>query len=388
MRIAFFNYLPLEHGGGLARFFTDVSLGLTKRFKDVEITIVTFDKGTSEKFLKLYSIYFLQPQKTTTALSSAGSIKKNLQNISYIQCNGLANLKKTLKEFDLIYSKNDFLEVLLLTVFIGKKALPPVIFGFHTPVHYEKIFSFQSLLHNLLYQSPLYLWGIGSAKGFHVLNIFDKNFLQKQFPKMPVYHIPNPFNFVQFKEKIRSVRKKDKNIHLLWVGRLTKEKGIDDFLWIIKQIHQLGYQKKIIVEIAGTGRYQNEVQRVAKLYRNIIYHGQVDQKSIAKLYARNDIFISTSKLECFPYTFLEAPSMGLSIISYDIHGCSDIIDQQKNGILVSTKEEMVKKIIESTQCTWPTKNKISSYIKKKYNTQSLYLQLHHMLKRIYEQSLQ
>src|SRR3990170_6716018 len=62
MRIAFFTYSMLEYGGGVAKYFIEVSSGLVKRFKSLDIDIITFDDSTLKIVFILYWIYFLGKQ--------------------------------------------------------------------------------------------------------------------------------------------------------------------------------------------------------------------------------------------------------------------------------------------------------------------------------------
>ena len=50
-----------------------------------------------------------------------------------------------------------------------------------------------------------------------------------------------------------------------------------------------------------------------------------------------DIFIFPSYREGFPNAVLEACAMGLPVIASNINGCNEIIDDQKNGLLVEPK---------------------------------------------------
>ena len=168
MKIAFFNYLMLEYGGGTARFFIDAALGLKRRYPNLDISIVTLDKRLTGTINRLYSLYFLRNangELTVTKDNLRNRLKKG--GVSYVTAKSFAELSHRLSGFDHVYCKNDILEDFILKFFVGYKNLNQVIFGFHTPIHYERSYNWQSHFHNFLYNSFFYRYLIKDAYKFH-----------------------------------------------------------------------------------------------------------------------------------------------------------------------------------------------------------------------------
>src|SRR5690606_38322077 len=138
MKIVFFNYLLLEYGGGTAEYFIDIAREIKSRHKSSEVIVLTFNETLSKRILSLYSLYFiknLHDQKIQK--ESQISIKKRLSGAVYKQADSIAELKKELSAADVIYCKNDLLELLLLNLLTAELKSKKVIIGFHTPSVYE-----------------------------------------------------------------------------------------------------------------------------------------------------------------------------------------------------------------------------------------------------------
>jgi glycosyltransferase involved in cell wall biosynthesis len=373
MKIAFFTYFPLYYGGGTAHYYIQTAKQLARRYKNLSITIVTFDDSLTKKILSLYTFYF-GTYDNLLFKEDKKKIIKQLSGVTYKQVGSFVELRKILSQQQVIYSKNDFLEGFLFSVILRYKKLPPVIFGFHTPIVYEKYISIQSKIHNILYSSFLYKFFLSNASSFHVLNSFDEKKLKTWFPKKTVVTIYNPFSFPK-----TVLRKKTKRISILWVGRLTEQKGVDDLLFIINAINKTPLKEKTQWTIVGEGEEKSQIFSLQKRYKNVEYKGYVPQSEIETVYKSHDLFLLTSLWESYPYTLLQALSFGLSVFAYNIHGVSDMIDHGINGYLVKTKNEMINKIIQEIKKPLLTKQKVLNYSRKKLETRHVYKSLYTLL---------
>lgn len=379
MKIAFFNYLMLEYGGGTARFFIDASLGLKARYPNLDISIITLDKSLTETINRLYSFYFqrnVNEELRVTDDNLRSRLKKG--GVSYVTAKSFAELRQTLHGFDWVYSKNDILEAFILKFFVGYKNLNQVVFGFHTPTFYERVSSLQARFHNLMYGSYFYKFLLGKAKKFHVLNSFDERSLKHSFKDKRVYKIYNPFDFRKYES---NTQRNKERLNLLWVGRLTREKGADDLIKLIKVINSSAVSKKIFWNVVGIGELEEKIKNLVEEFDNVRYLGYIENKQMAQIYKDNDIFLSTSRWESFPYTFLEAQTFGLPIISYNIHGCNEIVKDGVNGYLVNSIDEYKEKLVYLVQNQKKIikKDFIKKRIRKMVNSEEIYKKLYELL---------
>ena len=183
-----------------------------------------------------------------------------------------------------------------------------------------------------------------------VQNIDDREFLEKKFylKKNKITVIKGSgIDLKHFKVKPEPV---NKNITLTYVGRLLKDKGIDQmieaFILAKKEF------KNLSLIIAGpldqnnpSSLSEEEVSEIIKI-KDIHYLGNV--KAVRMLWNKSNIAILLSKREGLPLSLMEAAAVGRSIISTDVPGCREIAKNGVNSITVpfgniqKTKDAILK----------------------------------------------
>lgn len=161
-----------------------------------------------------------------------------------------------------------------------------------------------------------------------------------------------------------SLKDKDKDkesFNLLFVGRLINDKGVNDAI----EIFHMLLKKNIDVHLVLIGEsYPNnpsslsldEIEKYKKKFGSRIrFEGF--KTNVVNYYSESDILLLPSKREGFPVCVMEASSVGIPTIAYDVPGCRDAIIPGVNGYLASyqNKQEMYentiklldKKILES-----------------------------------------
>lgn len=165
-------------------------------------------------------------------------------------------------------------------------------------------------------------------------------FLQKDIEWIKsekVFVIPNGINICQ--EGFDPFA--GKNFEVLFVGNIQREKGPEDLL---HAIHQLHHNEGISVrtKFLGGFRSDNYKQSIEKLLRVLdIEHlvefcGAVTGKLKWKYYSEAKLFSLPTfyETEAMPVTFLEAMSAGLPVITTNWRGNFEIIKENRNGLLV------------------------------------------------------
>ena len=141
--------------------------------------------------------------------------------------------------------------------------------------------------------------------------------------------------------------KYSQNIRLLFVGRVMKEKGIEE---LTKAAEVLSNEKGVIFDAVGF--YEKDYEEKAKeLERlNIVnFHGV--QSNVQEFIKQSHAVILPSYHEGMANVLLEASSMGRPIIASSIPGCKEIFDEGVTGFGVEPKSvdsiiKVVRKFIE------------------------------------------
>lgn len=166
--------------------------------------------------------------------------------------------------------------------------------------------------------------------------------LNKRTNKSIVHRIPNGVDIEKFKPVCSQEKKKlrekvdiDKEvIALLHVGAINTRKGVYDILNALEE-----YNGKKIIQFVMCGPVLEDLSfldRISELNKNnnliIDYRGSVD--NVTDYLNSSDIFVLASYSEGLPNVLLEAGASGLPIISTNIGGSRDIIQEGINGLLV------------------------------------------------------
>jgi len=128
-------------------------------------------------------------------------------------------------------------------------------------------------------------------------------------------------------------QKEDGEIILGNAARLTEEKGHIYLLELARLLKKKNIKFKML--IAGSGRLQNRLQKIARAYKidkDVKFLGFV--KNIKSFNRSIDIFLLTSLWEGFGYVIVEAMAEEKPVIAFDISSSAEIIDEGQNGYLV------------------------------------------------------
>lgn len=127
---------------------------------------------------------------------------------------------------------------------------------------------------------------------------------------------------------------------LLFTGRLSKEKGIFDLPDIFQAVKESIPNIRLV--IAGSGPAQAELET---LLPEALFLGWVDKKCLAELYAGLDLKVFPSRFDTFGNVVLEAFAHGMPVVAYNCKGPKEIIEHNRSGFLVESKQQMSETII-------------------------------------------
>lgn len=161
------------------------------------------------------------------------------------------------------------------------------------------------------------------------------------------------YNNCKFSELEINTLKKTYNITnsdliFIYVGRILKDKGINELVNAFLQIFQNIKNIKLLI----VGEFEDQINPVKKHVKNeilnnpnIIYAGF--QEDVRPFYCISDVLVLPSYREGFPNVVLQAGAMNLPCIVSDINGCNEIIINDINGLLVKPKD--VNSLVDKIQ---------------------------------------
>jgi glycosyltransferase involved in cell wall biosynthesis len=123
---------------------------------------------------------------------------------------------------------------------------------------------------------------------------------------------------------------------VLYVGRVSKEKNLDAFLYCAKNFPEDTF---IIV---GDGPYREEIEK--KKPRNVYLLGYLTGEELAKAYASADVFLFPSETETYGQVILEAMASGLPVVVSSKGASHEHVEEGVNGFIAHSYEDFAEKL--------------------------------------------
>lgn len=130
-----------------------------------------------------------------------------------------------------------------------------------------------------------------------------------------------------------------------YVGRIAKEKSIDEVIIAFSEIKEKALKAKLL--IVGGGPDLDDLKKLAsKLDLNdyVFFEGQVDSSEVAKYYHTAHAFISASTTETQGLTYIEALASGLAVFAKEDDVLNHIVIEGETGYFFADSSELASKI--------------------------------------------
>jgi glycosyltransferase involved in cell wall biosynthesis len=150
------------------------------------------------------------------------------------------------------------------------------------------------------------------------------------YREVDIQIIPNGVDISQFNQ---SENRDWENAHILWVGRLVYQKGLDILLDALEQLKDQSWQLTLV----GDGPQRVLLEELAQekgIANRIIFTGWLDRKDLYRYYCESNMFVFPSRHEGMPNSVLEAMASGLPVIASKIAGNEELILPGISGMLV------------------------------------------------------
>ena len=206
-------------------------------------------------------------------------------------------------------------------------------------------------------------------------NNFTKNQLEKDYHRTNVETLYigtdadkfNPKNYDKYEMRKKYHIPQDK-IVISFIARLSEEKRPEMFIEIGKRLLQ--NNSNLFFVIAGDGYLYNPVS--SKIDENFTMLGMVTSEDTVEVYTLSDMTLNCSSLEGLALTSYESLAMGVPVVSTDVGGQTELIDDTVGGIVHYHKdateeeyEEEINNYVKETERVIENLDKIKSNCRKK-----------------------
>lgn len=129
------------------------------------------------------------------------------------------------------------------------------------------------------------------------------------------------------------------------VGRLTPKKGFKYLIESLRLLSERGIEFR--AEIVGDGEDKDTLQRLTNLSGlsdKIFFRGEMANKDTLSLIRKADMFVLPSiitksgDMDGIPVVLMEAMALGIPVVSTNISGIPELIENGINGLLVPEKD--------------------------------------------------
>lgn len=145
--------------------------------------------------------------------------------------------------------------------------------------------------------------------------------------------------------------KKSETVHFLYLGRIMKEKGMDELFQAIRELHA-EYGSRVVLDLVGffEDSYKDEVEQLISEGIVNFYGFQEDPRPF---YEKADCIVLPSYHEGMSNVLLEAAACGRMLVTSDISGCREAVEPGKTGLLCEVKDagslfDAMKQVINLT----------------------------------------
>lgn len=163
------------------------------------------------------------------------------------------------------------------------------------------------------------------------------------------------------KEQRRAVGIPEEDVVFVFVGRLVKDKGINELVEAFEELNQEHLQTSLLL----VGPFEQDLDPVKEsTLQKIKTHQKVFevgyQEDVRPFFACADVLAFPSYREGFPNVVMQAGAMGLPAIVTNINGCNEIVEEGENGVIIPVRDQKaLLKAMEELVINVPKKEQLS-----------------------------
>ena len=170
-----------------------------------------------------------------------------------------------------------------------------------------------------------------------------RDLILREYPlDVPVSVVPSPVDLNQYDglkpDQVRTMLGLEEEELLLYVGRLSKEKGLDLILRAFVRI--VAERPSVRLLLLGEGPYKRALESKARrlgLSQRIIFGGVIPHEEVPDYFSAADLFVFSSLTDTQGLALLEAMTAGVPVVAVEAPGPVDVLSEG-GGLLVPATE--------------------------------------------------
>ena len=172
-------------------------------------------------------------------------------------------------------------------------------------------------------------------------------------PPLPYFDLKKTTSFKdkQLQIKLNKISKKA-DLVIGFAGRFAHEKGFDVLLQAAQIIIKNGLNLQLVfageTQLGYENTFEKSSQQILAVKNNLHFLGLLNEDQLIQFYQNIDIFVLSSRSECFGLVQAEAMAQKTPVIAPDIPGARDLVKKTKFGLLFESENphDLAKKILE------------------------------------------
>ncbi|MDO9006026.1 MAG: glycosyltransferase [Aquabacterium sp.] len=158
--------------------------------------------------------------------------------------------------------------------------------------------------------------------------------LELGFPSEKVISIPNGIALGKFQDA-ETISYSSRAPNIVMCARFSGQKDHETAIRALKLLKETGLTPKLLLAGGGKQRYRNKAETLSKelgLKDQVVFIGLC--KDVPALLKQNQICLLSTHYEGMPLALIEGMAAGCAVVASQVVGIKEIIDHDRNGLLV------------------------------------------------------